>query len=102
MILWADECAKALGGLDILGLDFVHSKATGKFHILELNDTAIGLVHAVADEDMNFMRDLVLTRMEEHFYPKQENAEEDQNLGLQEKLSRANDKIAQMERELER
>jgi len=98
MIRWADACSNALGGLDILGLDFVHSKADGKFYILELNDTAIGLVHSVADEDMNYMRDLVLTRMQEHFYPK----EIDDNLDLADRLNKANDKIAQMERQLER
>lgn len=65
--MWADECAKLFGGLDILGLDFVHSKKDGKYYILELNDTAIGLVHAHAEEDMGHMRDVVLMRMEEHF-----------------------------------
>src|SRR3990167_6378742 len=39
MKMWADECSKVLGGLDILGLDFLHDKKTDKFHILELNDT---------------------------------------------------------------
>ena len=38
-IRWADECAQALGGLDILGLDFLHCKKTDKYYILELNDT---------------------------------------------------------------
>jgi glutathione synthase/RimK-type ligase-like ATP-grasp enzyme len=48
--LWADECSKIFGGVDILGLDFVHDKATDKFVILELNDTAIGLVHRCEQE----------------------------------------------------
>jgi len=39
MIRWADECSKALGGLDILGLDFLHSKSDDQLYILELNDT---------------------------------------------------------------
>eukprot|EP01122_Echinamoeba_exundans_P001619 TRINITY_DN1163_c0_g1_i2.p1 TRINITY_DN1163_c0_g1~~TRINITY_DN1163_c0_g1_i2.p1 ORF type:complete len:294 (-),score=61.24 TRINITY_DN1163_c0_g1_i2:22-903(-) len=65
--MWADECAKLFGGLDILGLDFVHSKKDGKYYILELNDTAIGLVHQFEEEDMGYMRDVVIMRMEEHF-----------------------------------
>mmetsp|Transcript_14324 Transcript_14324/g.40679 ORF Transcript_14324/g.40679 Transcript_14324/m.40679 type:complete len:365 (-) Transcript_14324:43-1137(-) len=65
--LWINECARAFGGLDICGLDFVCEEGTGKLSILELNDTAIGLVHKYAEEDMGFMRDLVLRRMAEHF-----------------------------------
>jgi len=68
--LWADECAALFGGVDILGLDILHSKKDGKIYILELNDTAIGLVHKYAEEDMMFMRDLVIARMEEYFKPK--------------------------------
>jgi hypothetical protein len=98
MIRWADECAKVLGGLDILGLDFLHCKKTDKFFILELNDTAIGLVHEVADEDMNFMRDLVLARMEEHFAPKSIDPDAD----LAEQLARARDEMAQLKQQLSR
>jgi len=64
---WADLCASLLGGLDILGLDFVHSKVDDKYYILELNDTAIGLVHEHEEEDMQHMRDLVILRMQEKF-----------------------------------
>ncbi|MDP2436137.1 MAG: hypothetical protein Q8P67_10370 [archaeon] len=64
---WADECASCCGGLDILGLDLVHDRATGRYSVLELNDTAIGLVHAVAQEDNAAIRDLVLFRMTQHF-----------------------------------
>ena len=31
---------------------------------MELNDTAIGLVHAHEDEDMQIMKDLVISKME--------------------------------------
>mmetsp|Transcript_18103 Transcript_18103/g.45954 ORF Transcript_18103/g.45954 Transcript_18103/m.45954 type:complete len:412 (-) Transcript_18103:114-1349(-) len=65
--LWADECAKAFGGLDILGLDFLHDKHSDRLYILEVNDTAIGLVHKYEDEDMDHMRDLVLMRMAQHY-----------------------------------
>ncbi|KAH3759174.1 synapsin II [Pelomyxa schiedti] len=61
--LWADECSKLFGGLDILGLDLLHSKTDDKEYILELNDTAIGLVHVHEDEDMRIMKDLVLVKM---------------------------------------
>jgi len=62
----ADECAKLFGGLDILGLDLLHPKGLpdDQALILELNTTAIGLVHAHEEEDMRQMRDLVLARME--------------------------------------
>jgi len=67
---WVDECAKLFGGMEILGLDLLHSKKTGKDYILELNDTAIGLVHKYEEEDMQFIRDIVLTRMNLTFAPK--------------------------------
>jgi synapsin len=44
---WADECSKVFGGLDILGLDFVHSADDDKYYILELNDTGLLLLYAV-------------------------------------------------------
>jgi hypothetical protein len=64
---WVDECAKMWGGLDILALDAVHDKKTGKDIILEVNDTAIGLAHRYEKEDYGHMRDVVLTRMAEHY-----------------------------------
>jgi glutathione synthase/RimK-type ligase-like ATP-grasp enzyme len=39
--LWADECSKLLGGLDILGLDFLHSRKDDKYYILEVGLTRI-------------------------------------------------------------
>jgi hypothetical protein len=58
--LFADECAALFGGIDILGLDFVHEKVTGKNYIIELNDTAIGLVHVHEQEDMSYMKVVLL------------------------------------------
>jgi len=58
-----DECAKLFGGLEIIGLDLVHSKKDDKEYILELNDTAIGLVHKHTDQDMGFMADVVIAHM---------------------------------------
>jgi len=67
---WVDECAKLFGGMEIIGLDLLHSKTNDREYILELNDTAIGLVHKYEIEDMCIMRDLVLTRMSLLFAPK--------------------------------
>jgi glutathione synthase/RimK-type ligase-like ATP-grasp enzyme len=36
---WVDACARVFGGLDILGLDFLHCQHSDKLYILELNDT---------------------------------------------------------------
>jgi len=83
-----DECAKLFGGLDILGLDLVHGK-DGKEWILELNDTAIGLVHKHEKEDMLFMRDIVVTRMSKLFAKKEEPEEKEVQMeigALKEKL----------------
>jgi len=61
--LMIDECAKLWGGIEICALDLVHCKETDREYILELNDTAIGLVHKYADEDMGYMRDIVVAKM---------------------------------------
>eukprot|EP00762_Andalucia_godoyi_P008467 ANDGO_05761.mRNA.1 Synapsin len=63
---WADECSRLFGGLDILAVDSIVSN-DGQEYILEVNDTAIGLVHSCEQEDNGHIRDLVLRRMEEHF-----------------------------------
>lgn len=42
-------------------------KESGKEYILELNDTAIGLVHKYADEDMGHIRDVVVSKMNAEF-----------------------------------
>jgi len=66
---YADECASVFGGLDILGLDLLHSKTTGTDFILELNDTAIGLTHKYEQEDMMIMRDLASAKITVLFAP---------------------------------
>merc|ERR1719204_1311624 len=60
---WINEVEKIFGGLDICGLDAVHDNKTGKYHILELNGTAIGLVGRHEIEDMGHMRDLVVAKL---------------------------------------
>ena len=39
--LWADECSKLFGGMDILAVDVIRTE-NGTEHILEVNDSAIG------------------------------------------------------------
>lgn len=63
---WIDACAAMWGGVDICALDILHSKADGKEYIIEMNDTAIGLVHRHEKEDMKCIRDVVLARMMEN------------------------------------
>ena len=60
---WIDAAAKVHGGLDICALDLLHSEETGQYTILELNDTAIGLVHRHAAEDRMIIRELMLAKM---------------------------------------
>ncbi|KNC52544.1 synapsin short isoform [Thecamonas trahens ATCC 50062] len=60
---WIDAASGVLGGLDICALDLLHSSTDDSYHILELNDTAIGLVNAVALDDMAAIRDVVLRNM---------------------------------------
>jgi len=85
-----DECAMVFGGLDICSLDLLHCEENKKEYILELNDTAIGLVHAHEEEDMGNIRDLVLYRMSKHFIPekdeKTEISEINNNAPLQDQL----------------
>lgn len=60
---WIDHASAIFGGMDICALDAVHCKSTGKYYILEINGTAIGLVHRHESEDMLQMRDLVLLEL---------------------------------------
>jgi len=59
---WADEAGKMFGGLDIFAVDAIHT-TDGKEFILEVNDSSIGLHPEREQEDMGFMRDMVLERM---------------------------------------
>lgn len=61
--IWIDAASSIFGGLEICALDLVHDQKTDSFKILELNGTAIGLVRRHENEDMNMMRDLVVTAM---------------------------------------
>jgi len=69
--LWADECSKIFGGIDILAVDAIHT-VTGKEYIMEVNDTSIGLAPDNELEDMGHIRDLVMKQMELIYSSKQE------------------------------
>ncbi|KAL6052270.1 Asparaginyl-tRNA synthetase, cytoplasmic (Asparagine--tRNA ligase) (AsnRS) [Balamuthia mandrillaris] len=60
--LWAEECSKLFGGMDILAVDALHGK-DGKDYIIELNATAIGVLASMWEEESIVLRDLVLQRM---------------------------------------
>jgi len=62
--LWAEECGKLFGGLDILTVDAIHTP-DGKDYILEINDTASGLLAKNEIEDMGHIRDLCIRRINE-------------------------------------
>eukprot|EP00026_Physarum_polycephalum_P010618 Phypoly_transcript_10786.p1 GENE.Phypoly_transcript_10786~~Phypoly_transcript_10786.p1 ORF type:complete len:393 (+),score=56.97 Phypoly_transcript_10786:176-1180(+) len=61
--LWADECSKCFGGLDIFALDALHG-VDGKDYVIELNDSMMGLAPEHWREDSAILRDLVLDRMD--------------------------------------
>jgi len=96
--LMVDECAKLFGGLDIIGLDLVHGK-DGNEWILELNDTAIGLVHKHEKEDMEYMRDIVIARMSKIFA---KNLESEQTKKEDTDVSALQDKLEILETQLMR
>lgn len=60
--LWADECSKVFGGLDILAVDALHSK-DGREYIIELNDSPIGLTPGYWNTDSEVIRSIVLDKM---------------------------------------
>jgi len=64
--LWADECSKCYGGMDLLAVDAVHGK-DGKDYILELNGTAIGLGPEFENDDLQVIRDLVLEKLQQRY-----------------------------------
>jgi glutathione synthase/RimK-type ligase-like ATP-grasp enzyme len=60
--MWADEVSKCFGGLDIFAIDVLKTQ-DGKEYILEINDTACGLMWEHEQEDCGRIRDLVLAKM---------------------------------------
>ena len=60
--VWLDEVSAALG-MDILSIDGVHGK-DGRDWIIEVNDSAVGLNSRWLDDDLQHIRDLVLSKLE--------------------------------------
>lgn len=60
---WADVAAQLFGGLEILTVDAIIEAETGKEMILEVNGTSSGLHPDKAEEDNNFIKELLLERM---------------------------------------
>eukprot|EP01095_Lingulamoeba_sp_RSL-Kostka_P011125 TRINITY_DN4157_c0_g1_i1.p1 TRINITY_DN4157_c0_g1~~TRINITY_DN4157_c0_g1_i1.p1 ORF type:complete len:384 (-),score=103.56 TRINITY_DN4157_c0_g1_i1:24-1175(-) len=69
---WIDEASKMYGGLDILAVDAIHTTDefdNGQEYILEVNDCSIGLAPNYEHEDNLHIVELVLSKMEEIYYP---------------------------------
>jgi hypothetical protein len=64
--LWADECSKCYGGMELLAVDAVMD-LSGNYHILELNGTAIGIQPRHWSEDSQRLVHLVIQRMNQIF-----------------------------------
>eukprot|EP01129_Flabellula_baltica_P015442 TRINITY_DN7875_c0_g1_i2.p1 TRINITY_DN7875_c0_g1~~TRINITY_DN7875_c0_g1_i2.p1 ORF type:complete len:225 (-),score=51.25 TRINITY_DN7875_c0_g1_i2:22-696(-) len=64
--MWADECSNLFGGLDMLGIDVLHTE-DGRDIIIEVNDCGTGLVYEYQDEDLQHIKELVLNKMNEVF-----------------------------------
>eukprot|EP01119_Soliformovum_irregulare_P022977 TRINITY_DN7953_c0_g1_i2.p2 TRINITY_DN7953_c0_g1~~TRINITY_DN7953_c0_g1_i2.p2 ORF type:complete len:167 (-),score=47.89 TRINITY_DN7953_c0_g1_i2:11-511(-) len=60
---WIDQTSQLFGGMDIMTVDAIHC-TDGTDVILEINDTASGFAPTNEKEDMGFVRDLVLERLE--------------------------------------
>lgn len=63
---YVDLAADALG-MDICALDGVHDAQSGKNYIIELNDSAIGLVQRHTEEDLGYIKELVIMKIKEHY-----------------------------------
>ena len=61
--IWADVAASMFGGLDILTVDAIVEKGTGKEYILEVNGTSSGLHPDYSEEDNKHIRDLVIEKI---------------------------------------
>lgn len=59
---WADECSKLFGGMEILAVDALHS-VDGKDYIIELNDSAIGMLTEHWEEESLKLCAMVIDRM---------------------------------------
>ncbi|KAH3759644.1 synapsin II [Pelomyxa schiedti] len=60
--MWLEQVSAAMG-MDILSIDGVHSAADDHEWIIEINDSAIGLVERHLEEDLRHVRELILVKM---------------------------------------
>ena len=61
-IKWANDASTICGGLDLCALDILKLKNNNEI-MLELNGTAMGLMHEHETEDASYIRDLVIEKM---------------------------------------
>eukprot|EP00455_Lapot_gusevi_P009364 TRINITY_DN14189_c0_g1_i3.p1 TRINITY_DN14189_c0_g1~~TRINITY_DN14189_c0_g1_i3.p1 ORF type:complete len:237 (-),score=49.84 TRINITY_DN14189_c0_g1_i3:37-747(-) len=64
--MWADEACHMFGGLDICTVDVLHTD-DGKEYILEVNGTSSGLSPFCAAQDNQYIKELVLEKMNAQF-----------------------------------
>ncbi|KAH3761985.1 synapsin II [Pelomyxa schiedti] len=60
--LWAEECGKLFGGMDILTVDAIRTP-DGKEFILEINDCASGLAPVNEHEDMEHIAEVITNKL---------------------------------------
>jgi hypothetical protein len=65
-IAWVEACSKIFGGLNMLAIDVLHTK-DGTDYIIEINDTAFGLMYEHEKEDANYIKEEVLDQMNHLF-----------------------------------
>ncbi len=70
--LWVDEVSQLFGGMDIVAVEGIMGK-DGKEYIIEVNDSAVGLLGESQEEDRRLIAELVLAKMEAFCKPTQTN-----------------------------
>ena len=75
--LWADECSKLFGGMDILAVDAIYGKKTKKCHIIELNGTAIGILPERWRSDSIYITNMVIERLNQYYCNKNDDQQQD-------------------------
>jgi hypothetical protein len=95
--VWADECAKCFGGMDLLGIDALRGK-DGKDYIIELNSSSIGLLPDKWMEDTLHVRDIVVAKLVKIYCtPEEEKTFQDDGKATVE----AKEKVIYVEREVD-
>ncbi|ELP94545.1 synapsin, putative [Entamoeba invadens IP1] len=66
---WAEEAHKIWGGLDMFAIDIIMEK-DGSETIIEINVSAIGITDCNAKEDVQFVKELIMEKMDKEYYKK--------------------------------